>query len=618
MSKGLDRVSAKEAIDSWIDRYTEFEKDSMAQESYRDGQQQRGQRGAAEGRGEVQGQWESALFGTMEDNSPLEQYLNYNQQQQSEVDTLNFLGNKNEGTGMASDSNNNNNNLMHDLPLFSPQSAGAGRNFSDTHKSSNSPPVLTPTLKVEMSDAFLDSIVPGSAGNEVYTRQPVHQNSAQFLSPRTDFKSRSGSFNGEYASDFENDIVSGQTTPYLSPRDASTNSINNLAVSPSASISSFQDEFDDDLLSVYSNSSNILLPVNSRGLKHVNDLDDLDILMNDIIDEKFLHTYKQTGGTTTGTADTSYLKQFAKQSPPTISVQECYANEATHNPRDRGALGDQSPDTPDGNFNVFEGNALFQQQGSFTSTVSPQKQLYPPIITTTTLQDDDNDNGDDDDDNAAASKDLINGRKLRRKNMTRAKSISRSRNRGRQSSDVGLNERVRSVSENRDLLVELADPKLDPESNPHFLDSLGPTDLLLRGQTVSGGSVSNVRKNPAIYACDMCDKKFTRPYNLKSHLRTHTNERPFVCSICGKAFARQHDRKRHEDLHSGKKRYICGGTLKDGTKWGCGKKFARSDALGRHFKTEAGKRCISLLYEEAGPGNFDDNASSNNENNDNF
>lgn len=107
------------------------------------------------------------------------------------------------------------------------------------------------------------------------------------------------------------------------------------------------------------------------------------------------------------------------------------------------------------------------------------------------------------------------------------------------------------------------------------------------------------QKHPANFACTLCDKRFTRAYNLRSHLRTHTDERPFVCTVCGKAFARQHDRKRHEGLHTGERKFVCYGLLKEnaGT-WGCKRRFARADALGRHFRSEAGRACIGPLLDE--------------------
>ncbi|RFU26713.1 hypothetical protein B7463_g9623, partial [Scytalidium lignicola] len=166
-------------------------------------------------------------------------------------------------------------------------------------------------------------------------------------------------------------------------------------------------------------------------------------------------------------------------------------------------------------------------------------------------------------------------------NLSRSPEPSRSLSPNDRSGALSPNRRRQSTSSlpNREYYLGLADPEYQASS-------------------AEGGNAKRIQKHPATFQCSLCPKRFTRAYNLRSHLRTHTDERPFVCTVCGKAFARQHDRKRHEGLHSGEKKFVCKGDLKQGGQWGCGRRFARADALGRHFRSEAGRICIKPLLDE--------------------
>jgi uncharacterized Zn-finger protein len=80
--------------------------------------------------------------------------------------------------------------------------------------------------------------------------------------------------------------------------------------------------------------------------------------------------------------------------------------------------------------------------------------------------------------------------------------------------------------------------------------SLGPpAPSSMMGQFSSKMS-SNTQKK---HKCKVCDKRFTRPSSLQTHMYSHTGEKPFACNIdgCGRHFSVVSNLRRHRKVHKG-------------------------------------------------------------------
>lgn len=78
-----------------------------------------------------------------------------------------------------------------------------------------------------------------------------------------------------------------------------------------------------------------------------------------------------------------------------------------------------------------------------------------------------------------------------------------------------------------------------------------PAPQSMMGQFNSKISSSTQKK----HKCKVCDKRFTRPSSLQTHMYSHTGEKPYACEVdgCGRHFSVVSNLRRHRKVHKGER-----------------------------------------------------------------
>jgi hypothetical protein len=120
-------------------------------------------------------------------------------------------------------------------------------------------------------------------------------------------------------------------------------------------------------------------------------------------------------------------------------------------------------------------------------------------------------------------------------------------------------------------------------SNNHVIEVESKDENSLSSVTDStlgdtGSPPSSPYSSSDTESCPICRRTSSRPYNLRSHILTHSSGRikKFQCRSCSQRFYRSSDMQRHYgSIHLGK-RFVCQ----------CGKQYTRKNNLKKHEERE--------------------------------
>ncbi|XP_043498866.1 zinc finger protein 561-like [Polistes fuscatus] len=137
----------------------------------------------------------------------------------------------------------------------------------------------------------------------------------------------------------------------------------------------------------------------------------------------------------------------------------------------------------------------------------------------------------------------------------------------------------KNISEIKDNTVSTTENKEVAESNA--INSIDEKSKV-NSNSVSWKSrgILNYSLKPFKHTCSKCNKKWKTSTELKIHMKSHSNIRPYMCEICGQAYKYKQALNIHIDMHNGISPFQCSY---------CNKCFTQKGALVRHLPMHTGE-----------------------------